>query len=42
MAANFLTDIDIDDFRNAITLHIKQDANKSVINISRLILVRQH
>jgi len=42
MAANFLTDIDIDDFRNAITLHIKQDATKSVINISRLILVRQH
>jgi len=41
IAANYLCDIDIDDFKNAITLHIKQDAAHSVINISRLILVRQ-
>jgi hypothetical protein len=40
--ANFLADIDIDDFKNAITLHIKQDSLKSVVNISRLILIRQH
>ena len=41
IAANFLCDIDLDAFKNAITLHIKRDASKSIINISRLILVRQ-
>jgi hypothetical protein len=42
LAANFFCDINIDDFKNAITLHIKGDPSKSVINISRLILIRQH
>ena len=37
--ANFLCDIDLDDFKNAITLHIKRDESKSIVNISRLILI---
>jgi hypothetical protein len=41
ISANFLCDIHLDDFKNAVTLHIKRDASKSVINISRLILIRQ-
>jgi hypothetical protein len=41
IAANFLCDINLDNFKNAITLHIKRDATKSIINISRLILIRQ-
>lgn len=40
--ANYLCAIDIDDFKNAITLHIKADAYKPIVNISRLILIRQH
>jgi hypothetical protein len=36
----YLCEIDLDDFRNAITLHIKQDAAKSVLLINKWILIR--
>jgi hypothetical protein len=41
VGSNFLCNIDLDDFKTAITLHIKADESKSVINIGRLILIRQ-
>ncbi|MEJ2905239.1 glycoside hydrolase family 172 protein [Pedobacter panaciterrae] len=38
---SYLCDIDLDDFKNAITLHFKPDDKKSIVNIHRLILVHQ-
>ncbi len=37
----YICDINIDDFKNAITFHFKRDETKSKIHIQRLILVRQ-
>lgn len=41
LTAKYICDINIDDFKNAITFRFKKDAMKSVIHIQRLILIRK-
>lgn len=38
---SYICDINLDDFKNAITLHFKADDKKSIVNIHRLILIHQ-
>ena len=37
----YICDINLDDFKNAVTFHFKQDEAKSKIHIQRLILIRK-
>ncbi|WP_256004563.1 glycoside hydrolase family 172 protein [Pedobacter deserti] len=37
----YVCDIDLDDFKNAITLHFKRDDRRSIVNLNRLILVKE-
>ncbi|WP_169304297.1 glycoside hydrolase family 172 protein [Pedobacter frigoris] len=39
---SFLSNLVLDDFKNAITIHIKRDVAKSIVNIHRLILIKNH
>jgi len=38
---SYFCDINLDDFKNAITIHFKRDDKKSIVNLHRLILIRQ-
>ena len=37
----YLSDLILDDFKDAITIHIRRDPDKSIVNMHRLILIKQ-